>query len=175
MKSLFKQMDLTKGNIIKNILLFSIPILLSYLLQQVYTISDAAICGQFLNANEVAGINNTSNLVFMVLQFAIGITSGFSVITSTLFGHHNEEGIRTRKVIVNNSNGTVITEIHDYILEGNKIIKETVSGSRNYVLNFDYDMHGELIGFEYNENYYFYVRDALGNINDSVKFFWVKD
>lgn len=94
MKSLFKQMDLTKGNIIKNILLFSIPILLSYLLQQVYTISDAAICGQFLNANEVAGINNTSNLVFMVLQFAIGITSGFSVITSTLFGHHNEEGIR---------------------------------------------------------------------------------
>ena len=81
---------------------------------------------------------------------------------------YNEEGIRTRKVIVNNSNGTVITEIHDYILEGNKIIKETVSGSRNYVLNFDYDMHGELIGFEYNKNSYFYVRDALGNINHII-------
>ena len=94
MKNLFRQIDLTNGNIIKKILLFSIPILLSYLLQQVYTISDAAICGQFLNSNEVAGINNTSNLVFMVLQFAIGITAGFSVITSTLFGHNDNEGIR---------------------------------------------------------------------------------
>ena len=82
---------------------------------------------------------------------------------------YNEEGIRTRKVIVNNTNGAVTTETHDYILEGNKIIKEIVYGdSRNYVLNFDYDMHGELIGFEYNENYYFYVRDALGNINHII-------
>ena len=94
MKNLFKQMDLTKGNITKNILLFSIPILLSYLLQQIYTISDAAICGQFLNANEVAGINNTSNLVFMVLQFAIGVTAGFSVITSTYYGNNDETGIK---------------------------------------------------------------------------------
>ena len=94
MKKLFKQMDLTKGNIIKNILLFSIPILLSYLLQQVYTISDATICGQFLNANEVAGINNTGNLVFMVLQFAIGVTAGFSVITSTYYGNNDKAGIK---------------------------------------------------------------------------------
>ena len=82
---------------------------------------------------------------------------------------YNEEGIRTRKVLVTNNNGTVITETHDYILEGNKIIKEIVYGdSRNYVLNFDYDMHGELIGFEYDGDSYFYVRDALGNINHII-------
>lgn len=94
MKNLFKQNDLTNGSIFKSIMLFSIPILLSYILQQIYTIADASICGQFLNANEVAGVNNTSNLVFIVLQFALGSTAGFSVITSNMFGQKNADGIR---------------------------------------------------------------------------------
>lgn len=94
MKKLFKPIDLTKDNIFKSIMLFSLPILLSYILQQVYTIADAAICGQFLNANEVAGVNNTSNLVFIVLQFAMGSTAGFSVITSNMFGQNNKDGVR---------------------------------------------------------------------------------
>lgn len=92
--NIFMPMDLTKKSPIKCILLFTFPILLSYLLQQVYTIADAAICGQFLNANEVAGVNNTTNLVFLVLQFVLGITAGFSVITSNLFGQNNMKGIR---------------------------------------------------------------------------------
>lgn len=94
MKNIFKNCDLTKDNIFKSIMIFSIPILLSYVLQQVYTIADAAICGQFLNANEVAGVNNTSNLVFIVLQFALGSTAGFSVITSNMYGQNNNDGIR---------------------------------------------------------------------------------
>ncbi len=92
--NIFKPMDLTKNNPIKCILFFTLPILLSYLLQQVYTITDAAICGQFLNSNEVAGVNNTTNLVFLVLQFVLGITAGFSVITSNLFGQNDFAGIR---------------------------------------------------------------------------------
>lgn len=94
MMKLFKPIDLTKGKIIPNILLFSLPILLSYVLQQIYTIADAAICGQFLSANEVAGVNNTANLVFIVLQFAMGATAGFSVITSNMFGQNNDDGAR---------------------------------------------------------------------------------
>ena len=94
MVNIFKPIDLTKEKIFKSIMLFSLPILLSYILQQVYTIADAAICGQFLNANEVAGVNNTSNLVFIVLQFALGCTAGFSVITSNMYGQNNKDGIR---------------------------------------------------------------------------------
>ena len=82
---------------------------------------------------------------------------------------YNEEGVRTRKIIVNDINGTYATEIHDYILEGNKIIKETVYGdSRNYEIYFNYDMHKQLIGFEYENNTYSYVRDPLGNINHII-------
>ena len=51
-KSLFGPMDLTKGTCWKTILIFSLPVILSYLLQQVYSISDAAIVGQTLTAQE---------------------------------------------------------------------------------------------------------------------------
>ncbi len=94
LKALFKPVDLTKGKIWKVITIFAIPILLSYLLQQIYTISDAAICGQFLNANEVAGVNNTSNITFIVLQFAFGCTAGFSVVTANKIGQNDISGAR---------------------------------------------------------------------------------
>ena len=50
---LFHPMDLTQGACWRTILLFSLPVILSYLLQQVYSISDAAIVGQTLTAQEV--------------------------------------------------------------------------------------------------------------------------
>lgn len=93
MKNLFKPVDLTKGTIWKSILIFTFPILLSYIFQQIYTIADAAICGQFLNENQVAGVNNTGNLVFIVLQFAFGCTAGFSVITANKVGQNDHNGI----------------------------------------------------------------------------------
>ncbi len=94
LKRLFEPIDLSKGIIWKVIVLFSIPILLSYIFQQIYTIADAAICGQFLNENQVAGVNNTGNIVFIVLQFAFGCTAGFSVITSNKIGQKDIEGVR---------------------------------------------------------------------------------
>ena len=93
-KKMFGSIDLTKGKIWQVITFFSLPILLSYLLQQIYTISDAAICGQFLNANQVAGVNNTSNITFIVLQFAFGCTAGFSVVSASKIGQNDLKGAR---------------------------------------------------------------------------------
>ena len=86
MKSIFRKVDLTKGSIWKAILYFTIPIFISYFCQQIYSISDAAICGFYLNKNEVAGIGNTGSITFMILQFAVGCTSGFSVVTAGAIG-----------------------------------------------------------------------------------------
>ncbi|UKI51232.1 MAG: hypothetical protein L6U99_07185 [Clostridium sp.] len=52
------------------------------------------MCGQYLNENQVAGVNNTGNIVFIVLQFAFGCTAGFSVITSNSVGQRDKDGIR---------------------------------------------------------------------------------
>ena len=76
LSSLFQPVELTQGECWKTILAFSFPIIVSYLLQQVYTISDAAIVGQTLTAQEVAGVNDTSSLIFIFLQFAFGVSAG---------------------------------------------------------------------------------------------------
>lgn len=93
-KNLFGQIDLTKGSIIKVIVKFTLPIIVSYLLQQLYILSDAAICGQTLSADEVAGVNDTSPLVFIFMQFAFGCTAGFCVVLSSKFGSHDHGGVR---------------------------------------------------------------------------------
>ncbi len=93
-KQFFQPMDLTQGKISKVLTVFSLPIMLSYLLQQVYTLSDAAICGQTLSADEVAGVNDTFALVFIFLQFAFGCTAGFSVVTSGKIGQNDLAGTR---------------------------------------------------------------------------------
>lgn len=91
---LFQPLDLTQGSCWKTILQFSLPVILSYLLQQVYTISDAAIVGQTLTAQEVAGVNDTTSLIFIFLQFAFGVSAGFCVITSCHVGSHDDAGVR---------------------------------------------------------------------------------
>lgn len=93
-KNSFSQIDLTKGKPMKVLFIFMLPILFSLLFQQIYIISDAAIVGQNLSKSEVAGVNDVYGLFFIVIQFAFGCTSGFSVITSNMYGEKNENGMR---------------------------------------------------------------------------------
>ena len=86
--------DLTQGSIWKTIVRFSLPILLSYLLQNFYSVADAAICGYTLSASEVAGVNDTNSISFIFLQFAFGCTAGMSVILSTRIGRNDSDGVR---------------------------------------------------------------------------------
>ena len=67
---------------------------------------------------------------------------------------YNSEGIRISKTT---SSGT-----YTYILDGNRIIKEIKPNNIN--VYYHYDEKGLLVGFNYNNNEYFYVRDILGNI-----------
>ena len=59
-----------------------------------YSISDAAIVGQTLTAGEVAGVNATTSLIFIFLQFAFGVSAGFCVVTSCRVGANDDEGVR---------------------------------------------------------------------------------
>lgn len=89
-----RPIDLTQGTPWKVILAYSAPIMLSYLLQQIYVLTDAAICGQVLSAEEVAGVNDTFPLTFIFLQFAFGCTAGFSVVTAKCVGARDMAGTR---------------------------------------------------------------------------------
>lgn len=93
-RKLFDPIDLTKGKIVKVLVAFLVPIVLSMLFQQLYTLSDSIICGQFLNDKEVSGIVDSATLVFIVLDFAIGCTNGFSVIISDKIGAKDHKMVK---------------------------------------------------------------------------------
>ena len=56
--------DLTKGSVLKSMLLFSIPMILGDLLQQCYNIVDTLIVGQFLGKNALASVGSAVRNMF---------------------------------------------------------------------------------------------------------------
>ena len=93
-KGIFSPIDMTKGSIVKSLLLFLIPTALSMLFQQLYTLTDAAIVGRALSGPQVAGVNNAGPLSFLVLEFGMGCAAGFSVIFGERVGAQDVEGAR---------------------------------------------------------------------------------
>lgn len=94
LKNLFNSQDLTQGSIVKGILLFLFPITLSTLLQQFYTLTDAAIVGQALSNEAVAAVQSSGSINFIILNFAMGCASGLSVIMSREVGAKNKSNAR---------------------------------------------------------------------------------
>ncbi|MEE3402402.1 MAG: MATE family efflux transporter, partial [Candidatus Enteromonas sp.] len=90
---------MTKGSIYKAILVFLVPTILSMVFQQIYTLTDAIIVGQTLSESEVAGVNSTGSLVFIVLNFGIGCTSGFSVVIAAAIGANDSKRMRRSYLI----------------------------------------------------------------------------
>lgn len=93
-RRLFEPIDLTKGSIPKVLSRFALPIILSNILQLLYTFIDAAIIGRYCGAEEVAGVNACSILTVIILLFAMGCTSGFSVILSARIGAKDDAGVK---------------------------------------------------------------------------------
>lgn len=78
--------DMTIGNPLKIILLFSLPVLAGNLFQQFYNMVDTVIVGQYLGEDALAAVGSTGCLMFLVLGFANGIAQGFGVLVAHAFG-----------------------------------------------------------------------------------------
>jgi putative efflux protein, MATE family len=86
--------DMTVGNPTKIILLYSLPLLVGNLFQQMYNMVDTIIVGRLLGQNALAAVGNTGPMNFLVLGFAYGLSSGFAVITAQRFGAKDWAGLR---------------------------------------------------------------------------------
>ena len=80
------QQDFTRGSIVRQLLIFMLPILLSQLLQQFYTIADTALVGQVLGAQALAAVGTASLILSVIVNFFIGFSAGLSVLVSHLYG-----------------------------------------------------------------------------------------
>lgn len=78
--------DLTKGNITKLILTFSLPILLGQLLQLTYSLVDTRIVGEILGEQALAAVGATNSVNTLGIGFMTGLMNGFAVMTAQAFG-----------------------------------------------------------------------------------------
>ena len=88
------ELDMTRGRPAGLIFRFVLPIVAGNVLQQFYNMVDAIIVGRFVGSQALAAVGATSTIVFLIIGFMTGMTSGFSVITSQRFGAGDIRGMK---------------------------------------------------------------------------------
>ena len=88
------QVDMTYGDISKQLFMFTIPILLSQILQQFYNIADTAIIGRYIGTDALAAIGSTGLLISVIVNFFIGLSTGVSAVIANQFGANEYEKLK---------------------------------------------------------------------------------
>jgi MATE efflux family protein len=81
-----KEQDMLNGNAIKSIIIFSLPIMLSSLLQYNYSLVDNIIVGRYVSTDALAAVGNVGAINSFVIGAAFGLTSGFTIPVAHAFG-----------------------------------------------------------------------------------------
>ncbi len=87
--------DLTEGKPQRVLLKFTLPMLLSVMFQQLYTIADSIIAGQFVGVNALAAIGASYPITMIFIAIANGSNIGGSVVISQLYGGKKLEKMKT--------------------------------------------------------------------------------
>ncbi len=81
-----KEMSFTDGNLFKKMNIYAIPLILSGLLQLLFSTMDLVVCRQCGSANSVGAITSTSALVSLIVNLFIGVATGSNVIMARCYG-----------------------------------------------------------------------------------------
>ncbi len=91
--------DLTVGEPARLIFYFTLPLLAGNVFQQLFGFVDTLIVGRYLGVEALAAVGCTGSLMFLMLGFVGGMTSGFSICTGQSFGAKNFDGVRKSAAI----------------------------------------------------------------------------
>jgi len=86
--------DLTRGNPLKLIILFALPVFIGNVFQLLYSLVDTKIVGETLGDVSLAAVGATNPINTLIVGFLIGITNGFSVVVARYFGAKDFNNLR---------------------------------------------------------------------------------
>lgn len=89
-----RQIQLTEGNILKTLLLFSIPMIVGNLLQQIYNIADTIIVGRYIGADALAAVGSAYILMTFINSVIIGLCMGSGAVYSIFFGADEKDRLK---------------------------------------------------------------------------------
>ena len=85
-KKAIKQHDFTKGDILKPIILFSLPVLFGDIFSALYNVVDSVVVGQFVGSGALAAVNSSFAITMVCVAIYSGFGMGSSVVAGQLFG-----------------------------------------------------------------------------------------
>ena len=90
-KKLFEPADMTVGKPWKSIVMFSIPMLIGNIAQQLYSTVDSIVVGYYVGDNALAAVGSAAPLLNMLLVLFVGISAGVGIMVSQYFGAKSRE------------------------------------------------------------------------------------
>lgn len=85
-KSIFGSVDLLHGPIMKGLVVFMIPVLISYLFQQLYNAVDTALVGNLLGTSSLAAVGACASVFEFMVGFMMSLGNGFAIVVARAFG-----------------------------------------------------------------------------------------
>lgn len=98
--------DMTVGSPMRAIFRFAVPLILGYILQQMYLVIDTVIVGRWIGVNALAAIGASTSIMFLIMGFCNGSCAGFAIPVAQAFGAKDFRKMRT---YVSNSYRIAIT------------------------------------------------------------------
>ena len=92
-KKLFAPTDMTKGSVWKGIVLFTLPMLIGNIAQQLYSTVDSIVVGKYVGDNALAAVGSAAPILNMLLVLFIGISAGANIMVSQYFGAGKRENL----------------------------------------------------------------------------------
>ena len=86
-----KQVIMTEGVIWKQLLAFSMPLLVGNLFQQLYNTVDSIVVGNFIGSEALAAVGSSNSLINLIIGMFMGIATGAGVIISQYYGAKDDQ------------------------------------------------------------------------------------
>ena len=87
--------DMTVGSPMRAIFKFAVPLILGYILQQMYLIIDTVIVGRWIGVDALAAIGASTSIMFLIMGFCNGSCAGFAIPVAQAFGAKDFQKMRT--------------------------------------------------------------------------------
>lgn len=89
-----KTLNMCEGSLFKKTILFTVPIMLTGILQLLFNAADLIIVGRFCGSNSVAAVGATSSLINLIVNLFIGLSTGSGVAVARAIGASDEECVK---------------------------------------------------------------------------------
>ena len=93
------QLNLTEGPILSKLLQFSIPLILSSLLQLLFNAADVVVVGRFAGNNSLAAVGSTGSLINLLVNLFLGLSIGTNVVAANYLVQKNQSSFRKQFIL----------------------------------------------------------------------------